>query len=59
MGGRRVIRRCRRIPTRHGPVWCLTLATAGNAAVIFIGRTVREAVGSYQAHSRALRGGTP
>lgn len=54
-----MIRRCRRIPTRHGPVWCLTLATAGNAAVIFIGRTVREAVGSYQAHSRALRGGTP
>ena len=50
-----MLSRCRRIPTRHGPVWCLTLATAGNAAVIFIGRTVREAVARYQAHSRAQR----
>lgn len=53
-----MLTRCRRIPTRHGPVWCLTLATDTNVAVIFFGRTVREAVGNYQAHSRALRGGT-
>ena len=50
-----MISRCRRIPTRHGPVWCLTLA-GSTSPVIFIGRTVREAVARYQAHSRQQRG---
>ena len=50
-----MISRCRRIPTRRGPVWCLTLAGAG-AQVVIMGRTVREAVARYQAHSRQQRG---
>ncbi|MBP9032552.1 MAG: hypothetical protein KBG29_01575 [Pseudomonadales bacterium] len=44
--------RCTRINTRNGPVWRL-LADG----VTFYGRSIREAVARYQAHSRALRGG--
>lgn len=54
-----MLSRAVRINTRSGPVWCLQLASIERptAAVIFIGRTVREAVACYQAHSRAMRGG--
>lgn len=53
-----MLSRAIRITTRSGPVWCLQLASIERtgAAVIFIGRTVREAVARYQAHSRAMRG---
>lgn len=53
-----MLSRAIRINTRSGPVWCLQLASIdrAGAAVIFIGRTVREAVACYQAHSRAMRG---
>ncbi len=42
--------RCTRITTKTGPVWRLVAD-----GVTFYGRSIREAVASYQAHSRAQR----
>lgn len=45
--------RCHRIDTKQGPVWRLIAD-----GVIYTGRSIRECVARYQAHSRAMRGGT-
>lgn len=44
--------RCTRINTGAGPIWRIV-----SDGVTFYGRSIREAVARYQAHSRARRGG--